>query len=116
MKRKVLLYETEDGRCFVKDFILSLPVKIQREIAKILKLLEEVEILSEPYFKKLKNSEGIWEVRKRFGSNSYRIFFFFDQDYIVILTHGFIKKRQKTPREEIRRAEKLRKDYLRRKT
>lgn len=109
------MYETENDKCPVKEFILSLQVKIQREIAKILKLLEDVEILSEPYFKKLRNTDDIWEVRKRFGSNSYRILFFFDQDDIVILTHGFVKKKQKTPREEIKRAERYKKDYLRRK-
>ena len=115
MKRKVLLYETEDGKCFVKEFILSLQIKIQREIVKILKLLEEVEILAEPYFKKLKDTDGIWEVRKRFGSNSFRILFFFDENSIVILTNGFAKKRQKTPKEEILKAERYKRDYLRRK-
>ena len=109
------MYETENGQCFVREFILSLQVKIQREIVKILRLLEEVEILSEPYFKKLKNTDGIWEVRKRFGSNSYRILFFFDDNSIVVLTNGFSKKRQKTPKEEILKAERYKKDYLRRK-
>ncbi|MCK4763341.1 MAG: type II toxin-antitoxin system RelE/ParE family toxin [Candidatus Aminicenantes bacterium] len=115
MKRKVFLYETENGKCPVREFILSLQVKVQREIAKILKLLEDVEILSEPYFKKLRNSGEIWEARKRFGSNSYRVLFFFDQDSVVILTNGFVKKKQKTPREEISRAKRYKKDYLRRK-
>jgi phage-related protein len=115
MNRTVLLYETENGKCFVREFILSLPVKIQREIVKILNLLEDVEILSEPYFKKLKDTDDIWEARKRFGSNSYRILFFFDEGSIVILTNGFVKKRQKTPKEEILKAEKYKKDYLRRK-
>jgi phage-related protein len=115
MTRKVILYETESGKCFVKQFIQSLPVKIQREIIKILKLLEEVEILTEPYFKKLKDTDDIWEARKRFGSNSYRILFFFDGAAIVVLTHGFLKKRQKTPKDEILKAERYKNDYLRRK-
>lgn len=115
VKRKVLLYETESGKCFVRSFIQSLPVKIQREIVKILKLLEEVEMLTEPYFKKLINTNDIWEARKRFGSNSYRILFFFDEGTIVVLTHGFLKKRQKTPKDEILKAERYKDDYLRRK-
>ncbi|PKL15138.1 MAG: hypothetical protein CVV50_01120, partial [Spirochaetae bacterium HGW-Spirochaetae-6] len=40
---------------------------------------------------------------------------FFDAGNLVILTHGFQKKTQKTPKAEIDRAEKYRKDYLRRK-
>lgn len=115
MKRNVVLYETESGKCPVNDFIVSLPVKAQREIVKVLKLLEEVDLLLEPYFKKLKSTDNIWETRKRFGSNSYRILFFFDDDSIVVLTNGFVKKRQKTPREEILRAQRYKQDYLRRK-
>ena len=115
MKRKVLLYETEDKKCFIKDFILSLDNKVRREIIKIFKLMQEVEILAEPYFKKLTNTNGIWEIRKRFGTNSYRVLFFFDDDNIVLLTNGFIKKTQKTPKIEIEKAEKLKNDYFRRK-
>jgi len=118
MKRKVLLYETESGKCFVRELIASLQTKVQREIVKVLKLLEDVEILLEPYFKKLKNTDDIWEARKRFGSNSYRILFFFDDNddnNIVILTNGFAKKSQKTPGQEIKKAENYKKDYLRRK-
>lgn len=48
-----------------REFIISLPVKIQREIVKVLKLLEEVEILTAPYFKKLKNTDDIWEARSK---------------------------------------------------
>ena len=40
---------------------------------------------------------------------------FFDDNNIVILTHGFLKKSQKTPKDEIQRAERYKKDYLRRK-
>ena len=115
MHRNVLLYETKDGKCPVKEFILSVPVKVQRELAKHLKLLAEVDLLLEPYFKKLTNTDQIWEVRKRFGSNSYRILFFFDEGNIVVLTNGFVKKTQKTPKKEILRAEEYKKDYLRRK-
>lgn len=115
MKRKVVLYETEEGKCLVREFIKSLPTKVQREIVKILKLLEEVDLLLEPYFKKLKGSGDIWEARKRFGTNSYRILFFFDDDNIVVLTNGFLKKTNKTPKEEILKSERYKKDYLRRK-
>lgn len=114
MKRRVLLYETKDGKSPVREFILALPVKVQREIAKILLLLEEVDLLLEPYFKKLVNTD-IWEVRKRFGSNSYRILFFFDEDSIVILTNGFSKKTKKTPKNEILKAQRFKEDYMRRK-
>jgi hypothetical protein len=50
MKRTVLLYETEDKKSYVKDFLLSLDDKIRNEIIKIIKLLQDVDVLSEPYF------------------------------------------------------------------
>lgn len=49
-----------------------------------------------------------------FGSNAYRIFCFFAGDSVVVLTHGFVKKSQKTPRAEIEKAEAYRRDYLKR--
>ncbi len=110
--RTVIFFEVKEGSSAVKDFIMDLETKIQKELLKILKLLETIEILKEPYFKKLKNSDGIWEARKKFGSNSYRVFFFFHKDNIVVLTNGFIKKQQKTPKEEIKIAQKYKEIFL----
>ena len=109
-----MFFEVKKDYSPAKDFIMELETKIQKELLKILKLLETIEILKEPYFKKLKNSDGIWEARKRFGSDSYRVLFFFHKDNIVVLTNGFIKKQQKTPKEEINMAQKYKKEYLRR--
>jgi len=77
-----------------------------------LTLLEELEILPSTYFKKLVNSDEIWEVRVSFGSNIYRIFCFFAVHTVVVLTHGMVKKSQKTPPGEIERAESYKQDYL----
>ncbi len=66
------------------------------------------------YFKKLVSTEEIWECRIQLGSNAYRIFCFFDGHSVVILTHGLIKKTQKTPQREIKRAEGYRRDHLQR--
>jgi len=76
--------------------------------------LEDLEIVPSSYFKKLVDTEEIWECRIQFGSNTYRIFCFFI-DNSVILTHGFVKKSQKTPAGEIEGAEAYRKDFLKRK-
>lgn len=112
--RKVIFFEVKEGFSPVKDFIMGLEAKIQKEILKILKLLETIDLLKEPYFKKLKNSDGIWETRKKFGSNSFRVLFFFHKERVVVLTNGFIKKQQKTPKEEIILAQKYKEEYLRR--
>ncbi|MEK6546211.1 MAG: type II toxin-antitoxin system RelE/ParE family toxin [Nitrospinota bacterium] len=43
-----------------------------------------------------------------------KIFFIIADNSVVVLTHGFIKKSQKTPKSEIERAESYRKDFLKR--
>ena len=67
-------------------------------------------------FKKLTNE--IWEFRTLFNKTHYRLFAFWDKtgqtETIVVSTHGIIKKTDKTPKEELEKAEKLRKLYFER--
>jgi len=111
--RTVIFYRTVDGKCPAQEFIDSLPGKVAQKIVWVLKLLEDLEIVPSSYFKKLVGTEEIWECRIQFGSNTYRIFCFFI-DSSVILTHGFIKKSQRTPTYEIERAEAYRRDFFKR--
>lgn len=115
MNRAIKYYKKENGKCPVKEYIDSLDLKSQEKILWTLKLLKEVDILKEPYFKKMQNSNDIWECRIKQGSNAYRLFFFFDEGTIIILTNGFSKKTQKTPSSEIEIAEKYKIDYYKRK-
>ncbi len=57
-------------------------------------------------------TDGIYEIRVEVGSNIYRIFSCFDKGNIVVLFNGFQKKTQKTPKQEIELAEKLKKEYF----
>ena len=83
------------------------------DIAKLLKSIEIAQHTKDPrFFKKLRND--IWEIRARVSNNSYRLLAFWDkrQEAIVICTHGFIKKTNKTPKKEIDKAEKRKKKYF----
>jgi len=51
------------------------------------------------------------EIRVSAGNGIFRIFCFFDKGDLIILLSGFQKKTQKTPKNEIERAEKLKKEY-----
>jgi len=113
MKRIVIFYRTKDGNCPVEDFFDSLPGKVVQKIAWVLEILESQGMLPTTYFKKLVKTE-IWECRIQQGSNIYRIFCFFDKGSVIILTHGLVKKTQKTPSDEIKRAEDYRNDYMKR--
>ena len=74
-------------------------------------LIEELQTVPETYLKHLKGTEGLYEVRIQFGSDIFRIFCFFDKKQLVILMNGFQKKTQKTPKNEIEKALKIKKDY-----
>ena len=90
-----------------------MPGKVAQKIVWVLGLLEDMDIVPASYFKKLAGTEDIWECRIQFGSNAYRIFCFF-MNNSVVLTHGFVKKSQKTPAGEIERAEAYRRDFFKR--
>jgi phage-related protein len=112
MPKIVIFYRTADGKCPVHEFLDSLSGKVAQKVLWTLSLLEDFEIIPSIYFKKLTGTEEIWECRIQYGSNIYRIFCFFDSNSVVVLTHGFVKKSQKTPSREIERAESYRKDFL----
>ena len=65
-------------------------------------------------FKKL--NDFIWEFRTLYNGKAYRLFSFWDKvdgkDTLVVAIHGILKKTQKTPSKEIKKAEDIRKQYL----
>ncbi|HOZ96395.1 MAG TPA: type II toxin-antitoxin system RelE/ParE family toxin [Niabella sp.] len=69
-------------------------------------------------FKKL--NDFIWEFWTLYNSKTYRLFSFWDKtdgkETLVVATHGILKKTQKTPPKEIKKAEEIRKQYLENKT
>ena len=75
----------------------------------VLSLLEREDRLQTNFIKQL--LRGLYELRIKYESNIYRIFFIFDNNRIVVLFNGFQKKTQKTPRTEIDRAIKIMEDY-----
>jgi phage-related protein len=113
MSRTVTFYRTVHGKCPVQEFLDSLPAEAAQKTVWVLRLFEDMDRVPTSYFKKLAGSEDMWECRIQFGSNAYRIFCFF-LDNSVVLTHGLVKKSQKTPAREIERAEVYRRDFFKR--
>lgn len=113
--KEIKFYTTQSGKIPVKEFLDSLSFKHAKKVAWVLELIERLDKVPVQYFKKLKNTDEIWEVRARLGSNSFRILGFIDGDEFIILTNGFSKKSQKTPKQEIEMAEQRKADYLSRK-
>ncbi len=110
----IKFYKTQIGKIPVKEFLDSLPSKHAQKVTWVLELVEKLDQVPVQYFKKLKSTNDIWEVRARIGSSSFRLLGFLDDEF-VILTNGFSKKSQKTPKQEIDLAEQRKADYLSRK-
>lgn len=84
--------------------------------AKILYNITKASYTNDPkLFKKLENTD-IWEFRTLFDNIQYRLLAFWDkrngQNTLVIATHGFIKKSQKTPKGEIEHAQRIKDIYF----
>ena len=91
----------------------SLEPKMNAKMVGLMEILEEKGYsLREPYSAPLE--DGIFELRAVQGSNISRALFFFYVEGRIVITHGFIKKTQKTPRAQIELAKKYRADFLKR--
>ncbi|NND77542.1 MAG: type II toxin-antitoxin system RelE/ParE family toxin [Flavobacteriales bacterium] len=98
-----------------EDYFEGLPKKIQ---VKLLKSFDKTQVgLKGQWFKQLK--ANIWEFRERDHQKFYRILAFWDRtenkSTIILTTHGFNKKTNKTPAAQIAKAERIRIEYFRNK-
>jgi len=96
----------------VDDFISQFDPKTIRKIFYNIDLAEQTN--DPKLFKKLQND--IWEFRTKFAGLQIRLLAFWDKtdkkETLVIATHGFIKKGDKVPANEIDRAVRLRDRYF----
>lgn len=96
----------------VDKFISKLDAKIIRKIFYTIDIAEQTN--DPKLFKKLHND--IWEFRTRFGGLQIRLLAFWDKtdekETLVFATHGFVKKVDRVPKNEIERATKIRAKYF----
>ena len=76
-----------------------------------LDLIEDHQRVPEVYLKHIESTDGLFEIRVQYGNDIFRIFCFFSHGQLVVLANGFQKKSQKTPKQEIERALKIKKEY-----
>ena len=94
------------------EFVASLDTKT---IKKLFYNIDLAEQTNDPkLFKKLQND--IWEFRTTYAGLQIRLLAFWDKtdnmETLVIATHGFIKKVDKVPSNEIVRAVRLKEKYF----
>jgi len=107
MFRKIISYKDS-----FLDFYKSQDLKIQEKIEYVLDLVRFEKQVPAKFYKLLEGTDGIWEIRVITTFKSIRILCFNDKGNLVILTNCFIKKSQKTPKKEIKLAEKLKNEYM----
>ena len=110
---KCVYYQTVSGRLPVKEFIDSLHMRTQQKYFEVVKLLEDYgQRLPFPHSDYL--GGDIYELRFVGAEGQVRILYFFFDQAKIILTNGFVKKTQRTPRKELTLAKERRNVYLQR--
>lgn len=100
MKGTVQYYLTPIGENPVSDFLDSLTQQQQSKILRIFSYIEQYGLLSViPHIKKVVGTP-LWEIRI-LGKDNIRIFYIALGENDVMILHGFIKKKQKTPQKEL---------------
>lgn len=84
---------------------------MKNKILWTFRLIETIQDVPTAYFQHMTGTDGLFEIRVKLGSNIFRIFCFFDEGHLIVLANGFQKKTQKTPKSEIEKALKIKKEY-----
>jgi phage-related protein len=117
MPCRVDYYCSIRGDSPVKEFLSALPAKLLAKNMRELELLEEFGVaLPPPYTKQLRGKEaaGLWELRVKLSTDITRIFYFFPAGNRILLLHGFVKKTDRTPVQELQTAIRRMKDAIER--
>lgn len=96
---------------YFQDFFDQQNKKVKEKIVWTLELIEDIQRIPEVYLKHIENTNGLYEIRVQCASDVFRIFCFFDKLQLVVLANGFQKKTQKTPKQEIAIARKIKTEY-----
>jgi phage-related protein len=107
MARRIVFYKS-----YFQDFYDAQTEKVRLKIDFVLDLIQVLDKIPEKFFKHMENTNGLYEIRIKVGSNIFRIFSFFDEGNLVIAINGFQKKTDKTPKNEIERALKIKENYF----
>lgn len=110
MKKPIAIALTEEAKAFVVQQVPDVRKKILTAFGKTTAGFQG------DWFVKMTNTEDIWEFRVDGPNHTYRLFAFWDSrgetQTLIVCTHGLDKKSQKTPKAEIAKAERIRREHL----
>ena len=104
--RMVFEYKT-----YFSDFFVKQRPKVRDKILWTFRIIEYVQQVPKEYLKHLNGTDGLYEIRVQQGSDIFRIFCFFDERQLVVMANGYHKKTQRTPKSEIEKALRIKKQY-----
>ncbi len=102
-------YRTPGGTEPARDWLLSLPAEVRKEIGGDIRNVQHGWPLGKPYVDGF--GDGLYEVRTSHRGDQFRVLFIIVGGTMVLL-HGFQKKTQKTPVAEIELARRRQKEVM----
>jgi len=106
-KRQLIYYKN-----YYKEFFEQQTEKVKDKFDYVLYLVTVAERIPKKFFQYMEGTDGLFEIKIEFESNIYRVFCCFDEGKVVVLFNGFQKKTQKTPKKEIEKALRIKKEYF----
>jgi len=94
----VVFFRTASGNEPVREWLKSLPRDVRRAVGQDIKTVQFGWPLGMPLVRKL--GAGLWEVRSRLAGGAARVLFTVAEGQMVLL-HGFFKRSQKTPADDL---------------
>ncbi len=107
MNRKIIFYEE-----YFIDFYKTLDIKLKLKFKYVFELIKQVEMVPKKFLAPLAGYDGLFEIRVEYQADIYRVFCCFDKGELIVLFNGFQKKTQKTPKNEVEKAMKLKDEYF----
>lgn len=91
-------YKTDSGNEPVKDWLKELPAEVRKEVGSDIQVVQWRWPLGKPLVDGF--GDGLFEVRTSLDGNIYRVLFCLEGSTMILL-HGFMKKTQQTPKQDV---------------
>lgn len=101
---RVIFYKTHAGNEPVREWLKNMPRDERKIIGEDIKTVQFGWPLGMPLVKKME--PNLWEVRSKLRNRIARVLFTMHEYIMIVLLHGFIKKTEKTPAEDLTLARK----------
>lgn len=109
----VTFFRSQNGRCPYLDFFNDLIREDQARIKSRLNMVAQYGPRYDEFSSSLKpHTDDVFELRFEVVSGIVRLFYFYQPNHTIVITHGYCKKTQKTDPSEIRQAMQYRGEHL----